>query len=736
MKLARRAAITLLLAASSALAVKTEYWTQTSADDFAAGTTDGVVISKHGQLRLARQIESLLPKDAHFDSIAAVAEGPDGSIVFGAFPTGEVNRLKDGKLTVVGTFKDQAITAVAFDNKGRVLIGAGGEKGRVYRVEKDGDAPKTIFEQDDVKYVWAIVPDGDRTLLATGPSGGVYSLAADDSVTKLAELDGDNVLCLVKGPDGNLYAGTDGEGLIYRIDGKTNKPFVLYDAAESEISALAFDKSGNLLAATSQVKDEAGAPPATEPSEPAGKPEKSGGGQKIKGKPPTLPKQPDEKPGDAIPADKPAPPEAPASEPAKPPALAPLTAGINATAAEASGTSGNAVYRIDSRGFASELWRGDVVIYGMAVSGDSILLATGDDGKIEEIRPNEEDSSTLARVDGSSVSAILPTKDGSLLVASSDNGDLLKISPGYAKSGTYESDVLDAGMTSNLGKIHVVGILPDGTAMQVQTRSGNVKDPDSPGWADWTTAVPVKEYVPIKSPAARFLQYRLTLSTTNDKSPSVDEVSAAYQKPNVMPHISGVTVAPANDPATPSAMNIAWEATDPNGDDLRYTVYVKAEGQSAWMKLADELTEASYTWASKGVADGRYDVKVVASDARANLPGQGKEASRLSDSVLIDNTPPVIGDIKTDVGGGKATVKLRVVDRAGTVASVETSLDNVDHWQKQLPDDTIADSPEETYTVTLGELGHELSRGQHALAVKATDERGNAALETVTISVP
>jgi len=139
-----------------------------------------------------------------------------------------------------------------------------------------------------------------------------------------------------------------------------------------------------------------------------------------------------------------------------------------------------------------------------------------------------------------------------------------------------------------------------------------------------------------------------------------------------------------------------------------------------------------YTWASKGVADGRYDIKVVASDARANLPGQGKEASRLSDSVLVDNTPPVIGDIKTDVAGGKATVKLRVVDRTGTVESVETSLDSVDHWQKQLPDDTIADSPEETYTVSTGEL----TKGQHALAVKATDERGNAALETVTISVP
>src|SRR5205085_2149005 len=110
-------------------------------------------------------------------------------------------------------------------------------------------------------------------------------------------------------------------------------------------------------------------------------------------------------------------------------------------------------------GFATELWRGDVVIYGMAVSGDSILLATGDDGQIEEIRPGDEEAGVLARTDGSTVSAILPSKDGSLLVATSDNGDILKISAGYGKSGTYESDVLDAGMTASLGKMHIVGTM-------------------------------------------------------------------------------------------------------------------------------------------------------------------------------------------------------------------------------------------------------------------------------------
>ena len=57
------------------------------------------------------------------------------------------------------------------------------------------------------------------------------------------------------------------------------------------------------------------------------------------------------------------------------------------------------------------------------------------------------------------------------------------------------------------------------------------------------------------------------------------------------------------------------------------------------------------------MADGRYEVKVVASDAAANPPGQGKTASRVSDPVVVDNTPPVIGDLKaTEQGGGGAKI--------------------------------------------------------------------------------
>jgi hypothetical protein len=150
------------------------------------------------------------------------------------------------------------------------------------------------------------------------------------------------------------------------------------------------------------------------------------------------------------------------------------------------------------------------------------------------------------------------------------------------------------------------------------------------------------------------------------------------------------------------------------------------------VELAKDVRGNSQVWPGKSAPDGRYEVKVVASDAADNQPDEGKQASRVSDVVVIDNTPPVIGDLKVESAGTQATIALRVVDRAGVVAAVDYSLDRADHWQRRLPDDTMADSPEERYTIALKDL----AKGAHTLTVRATDERGNASFETVSVRVP
>jgi hypothetical protein len=148
--------------------------------------------------------------------------------------------------------------------------------------------------------------------------------------------------------------------------------------------------------------------------------------------------------------------------------------------------------------------------------------------------------------------------------------------------------------------------------------------------------------------------------------------------------------------------------------------------------LKDKLTDPTFTWDTKGVADGRYEVKVVASDALANPPADGKTSSRVSDVLEVDNTPPVIGDIKTTVTGQTLRIDLRVTDATSTVAALEYGVDSVDLWQSVLPVDKIFDSPDETVVVSV----ENLTPGAHQITLRATDAHGNVGYQTVTVTVP
>jgi hypothetical protein len=148
--------------------------------------------------------------------------------------------------------------------------------------------------------------------------------------------------------------------------------------------------------------------------------------------------------------------------------------------------------------------------------------------------------------------------------------------------------------------------------------------------------------------------------------------------------------------------------------------------------MRDKVQQNQFEWDTRLVADGRYEVKVVASDAKANPAGKGRSASRVSDPIVVDNTAPVIGDAKPQPkGGNAATVELKVVDRTSTVAALDYSVDSQRDWQAVLPTDSIFDGPEEAVSFTVTGL----SAGPHQIAVRATDAKGNQAFETLFVNV-
>jgi hypothetical protein len=315
------------------------------------------------------------------------------------------------------------------------------------------------------------------------------------------------------------------------------------------------------------------------------------------------------------------------------------------------------------------------------------------------------------------------------------------MSAGYASEGTFTSPVLDATQISRFGKMHLQGSLPEDTGLTIATRSGNLQDPDKSGWSNWSEETAAASFVQIKSPPARFLQYRLTfISKTHKESAVVDEVDVAYQMPNLAPVVKSIKVGgaapvaldvgPAKSVKT-TVETITWEAEDGNSDTLVYGLHFRSGAKSPWVLMKDKLTENKYEWETRTVADGRYEIRVTASDAGANVSGQGRSGSRVSDPIIVDNTAPVIGDVKTTTEGATAKISAKVVDRTTTVASLDYSIDSGIDWQAVLASDNIFDGPEETVDFSVSKL----TPGRHQITLRATDARGNQGFETVFVDI-
>jgi hypothetical protein len=529
--------------------------------------------------------------------------------------------------------------------------------------------------------------------------------------------------------------------------------FVLYDAPEDEINALARDAHGNVYAGTAQSIEEANAAPdANAPADQGGRPEGETRGVPIPSKPPPAPAPPPipgPAPGEPLPIPK------GQTEPMSllilageegPPGAGPTSApavtggGQHKSSAvpmgdhEHAASNGNAVYRIDPDGFVTEVFRQPASVFAIVEQGGSLLVATGNEGNLYQVNPAAEESLVQAKLDSKQIMCLLPAKDGRILMGTANSGDVIAMTSGFAPLGTYTSPVLDATQISRFGKIQLHGTLPSGTALKLATRSGNIEDAASPGWSNWSEDVPAAEFVQSQSPAARFFQYRLTFtSETGAATPVVEEISVAYQVPNLAPQIKAIktTDSKADEGRGTGKISITWMATDPNEDELIYSIYFRSSSRAPWILLKDKLKDPNFDWDTRSVADGRYEIKVEASDAAANPVGQGKTASRISDPIVVDNTPPVMGDIRSSVAGADATIKLNVVDRATTVARLEYSVDSSEQWQTVLPSDNIADSPQEAYDFVIKDL----PAGAHQIALRASDSEGNRAFESVSVTV-
>jgi len=726
----------ILLSASICPAITSKVTRHSNSQEFMKGDVNDVVIGSRGTIELGRRSDVLVKQFDDVWSINSIVQ-IGNTIYLGTSPNGGVYSFADGTLKKIyaaeikskdsndrdandpNIVKDdkhlanEHIFAMAADNSGRLLVGISGQRCALTRLE--GSELKTIFEPNESNYIFAIaVSKNGEIYLGTGPKGKIYRL---DSSGKRGEVIYDspdkNILSLVLGSDGQIYAGSDSRGLIYKINPKTKDTAILYDSEQQEITALTFIGDDLYAAATSANAAAAEAKFAAQPPQP-GRPEQmmeeeddsageqSDGGTKLQianTKEPTEQEQEVHK--------------MPAPRPPRP-------------------SRASYIHKVSKEGFVTDIFNESAVFFCLAAQGKNLLVGTGNDAQLFEIDANSEEHTVVFEdKQASQITAIALIGDN-VYAGLANPARLVKLGKTFAEEGMYTSEFIDAGQPAKWGKFQIEADLPQGSSVLMSCRSGNVNDPNDKSLSKWTPPKEITGPVQMDCPVNRFSQYRLYLKASDGKAtPVIREVAVASAIPNLAPKVESVNVTRMDMPAKTGVFKINYETKDDNGDKLIYKIDFRKLGRSGWIEIKNTIETAYYEWDGKTVDDGRYEIKITASDERSNTPETKLTGTRVSDAVVVDNTPPSIVKYKLDKQGKNIKVKITVNDELSAIGKVDYTVDSDTNWISIVPDDAIYDTTSEDFTVSL----ENLSAGQHVLALRFADSVNNTSHKSYEITV-
>ena len=589
--------------------------------------------------------------------------------------------------------------SLAADGDG--LVAGTGPEGRVYRIGAKGDT--TRLASTGERYVWGLAPAGKGAWwAATGTHGRLMKLERGKSQIVL-DTDESNLVSIVGDGHGGCYAGGDSKGRIVHVTA-SGEASAAYDAAEDEVRALALGEDGALYAAGLTASATA---TGDEPEETRPQPVKSAGDWERRRRQ-------------------------------------------------------ILVYRIVPDSSAAALWVSPhPFVYALLGLKGGVVAATGNRATVYLLSNTPNATQWLAAPQGQ-CTALAADRHGRVFVATSNPGALWRLGPERSERGELLSAVLDARRFARFGRVRWRGEAGGGR-VEIETRSGNTDPPDTT-WSRWRAA----GVEAARSPAARYLQWKVVFTGGH---PEVDAVELAWREQNVPPRVEEVAVAPQGigfregdlqphvEPVTqtlPSGQRVEystsggaakglkempewarglrtlqWRGSDPNGDALRYQVDLRAEGSQTWSSLGKDLDATSFTWDTRGTPDGRYRIRVRASDAPANAVGEEMTAEALSEPFTVDNTPPEITQLDVRGEPKLATVTGRAQDGQSILVRVDVAVDD-DDWREVRPEGGLADERALAFRAQLKDL----DPGEHTVAVRVVDQAGNSATRAGRVLVP
>ena len=743
----------------------TTFWQMETYADFARGTFTGVSLSRDGKLSVAPQLEEVFSTGQAL--VWAVVEDRAGNLYLGTGHAGKVFKL-DAEMKAQELFDapEPDVFALAVDRDNNLYVGTSPD-GNVYKVSPDGKAQE--FFNPQAKYIWALVVTPKGTLyVGTGDRGRIYRVSPDGTGALFFDTRQTHVMSLALGPDQALVAGSEPNGLLYRIS-PAGKAFVLYDAPLEEIHNVVIEPDGSVLAAA-MARGQRGLGSTGGTVVPGGQSAAVSVTLSAKAVPSPGPEGQREKLQEARKAAERAVQQA-----------ASAAATFATPTVHFPGVTRSAIYRVAPDGSVEELWSSErESVYDILPAADGLLFSTDERGRVYKL--NAQKQTTLLVETKQEQTTRLLRRGSDVLVATSNFGKLFRLGTTPDKHGSYESPVQDTGRISRWGKLSWRARVPAGTRVEFLTRSGNSSTPDHT-WSEWTQtshpgAVGGREDLfdqQVKSPPARYLQWKAVLRSAEGRSPSLEEVSVAYLPQNRAPIIRSVKVArailpaPVPQPASPAApaaahastepmvvvvqdtvtalgkssapqvstpkpgpaqsrarqpsITIAWQAEDPDGDRMSFNLYIRGEGETEWKLLKENLHKFRFQPEPESLPDGKYQVRLVASDAQGNPPQTARSAEERSAPFLIDNTSPQVRLLKQQRKGSAAQMHFRVTDAASVLKRAEYSVD-AGPWLPVYSQDGIVDSRLEDFVLRV----ENLKPGEHLVVLRAYDLGDNAGM--------
>lgn len=677
--------VVLAVAATTALATQTRRFVTDTAQALEGAEAVSVAVAADGSLRPLPPLEPL----AQFDEPLGLALALDaGGVAWvGTGHPARVWRIAaNGDKELAAEIEADQVTSLLLAPDGALYVTTAAPASLV-RIDRSHLEPELVSALPEGN-LWDVAWFDGALVAAAGNPGRLLRLGRK-GLELAATIPDQHARCLVVSGD-SLLIGTSGRGLILRWNG-SGPVGAFFDAGFTEVADLVVGPDGTVYAA------------ALTGDPTLGKPVQSG----------------------------------------KDEASVTVSTGGEAPPQANGGTATSEILRIVPAGAATTLHRFTKQLAATLTWGaEGLVVGTGIEGEIWQL--SDGAAAELDTVDAAQVTALAAGGDLALV-----QGPVRLLQRRGEPRGTLVSPVLDAGQPSRWGAAEVES---SGSGCSIRFRSGATEEPDET-WSSWGDPHPCG-VLTAQAPPSRYLQWKLELAGRRGAAATVHRVEVAYRQVNLPPEISELTVhepgevflktpPPADrivdvehpgingifttlsDDAVEQQgrlgkkyyrigyQSVSWKAEDPNGEPMLFSVEVRGRNEERWLTIRKDLGQMPLAFDTLALADGRYRLRLTASDEPAN-PDDSQTTSRLSSWFTVDNTPPAIS-FEKDGSEWLVTVE----DGLSPLTTVEWNRD-ADGWHAAEPVDGLLDSRRERFRIPA-------AAGRHLLSVRAVDDHHNRA---------